>query len=78
MSGKNGGTGPSATRLANVGRKSGLELVQLLPVSATQLRRLLAPMPTAARTLFRESEPQSRLFNHLAKMFPPVQVGFDP
>ena len=82
MSGKNGGTGPSATHLAPAAKRSELELAQPHPPDlkeattalATQLRRLHALMLAAAQTLFRESEAQSRLFNQLVKTTLPLQV----
>ena len=81
MSGKNGGTGPSAIPLAPAAKKSELELALPLPpleeataVSATQLRRLHALMLAAAQTLVRESEAPSRLFNQLVKTTLPLQV----
>ena len=70
--GKNGANGPTATPLARVPQNSEFESARLpcseaTPVLATRLRRLHALILAAAQALCRASEPQSLLFNHLAK-----------
>ena len=82
VSGKNGGSGPTATLLAHVATKCELENAGI-PCSeagsalATQLRRLYAPMLVVAQALCPASEPWSLLIHRLAKT-PPVQVNLDP
>ena len=75
VSGQSGANGPSATPLHPMARSSDSAtasmLLRLLPVMATQLRRLHALMLGAAQTLCRASERQ----NPFAKT-PPVQVDF--